>query len=70
MQGKEVPAMLTNPELVQETIELTSHSLDQRGLALVWERIIAIVVPPGVENGADFWLCSWRYCRVEKLSRK
>jgi len=51
MQGDEAPAMPTKPEMVWETIELTRHALDQRGLASVWERVIAIVVQPGVEYG-------------------
>ena len=51
MQGREETALPTKPELVQETIELTRHALDKNGLASVWERVIAIVVQPGVEYG-------------------
>jgi D-tagatose-1,6-bisphosphate aldolase subunit GatZ/KbaZ len=51
MQGCEETALPTKPELVQETIELTRLALDQHGLASVWERVIAIVVQPGVEYG-------------------
>jgi len=51
MQGREETVLPTKPELVQETIELTKYALDQHGLASVWERVIAIVVQPGVEYG-------------------
>ena len=51
MQGHEGTVMPTKPEMVQETFELTRHALEQRGLASVWERVIAIVVQPGVEYG-------------------
>ncbi len=51
IQGHEETALPTKPEMVQETIKLTRYALDQRGLASVWERVIAIVVQPGVEYG-------------------
>lgn len=51
IQGHEETVLPTKPEMVQEAIELTKHALDQRGLTSVWERVIAVVVQPGVEYG-------------------
>ena len=51
IQGREETALPTKPQTVRETIKLTRNALDQHGLGSVWERIIAIVVQPGVEYG-------------------
>lgn len=51
IEGHEEKATPTKPEMVKETIELTKQALNQRRLQSVWDRIIAIVVQPGVEFG-------------------
>jgi D-tagatose-1,6-bisphosphate aldolase subunit GatZ/KbaZ len=43
----------TKPELVREMIGLTQKALVKRGLPKIWEKIIAIVVQPGVEFGSQ-----------------
>jgi D-tagatose-1,6-bisphosphate aldolase subunit GatZ/KbaZ len=40
----------------QETIEVTKQAFIVRGLASAWERVVALVVQPGVEFGDDFVL--------------
>jgi D-tagatose-1,6-bisphosphate aldolase subunit GatZ/KbaZ len=58
--GSEVPApggdqtgsqeiQITTPESVSETILATRQEFKKRGLDAAWERVIAIVVQPGVE---------------------
>ncbi len=46
----ETPAT-TRPEDVARTIQLTKAAFEERGLHSAWERVIAIVVQPGVEFG-------------------
>ncbi len=38
---------------LEETISLTSSAFRRRGLESAWERVIAVVVQPGVEFGSD-----------------
>jgi D-tagatose-1,6-bisphosphate aldolase subunit GatZ/KbaZ len=40
-------------EDAQETIELTREAFKRAGLEAAWERVIAVVVQPGVEYGDD-----------------
>jgi D-tagatose-1,6-bisphosphate aldolase subunit GatZ/KbaZ len=42
---------ITRPAEVEETIALTRREFQQRGLESAWERVIAVVVQPGVEFG-------------------
>jgi D-tagatose-1,6-bisphosphate aldolase subunit GatZ/KbaZ len=44
---------VTNPADAAQTIELTRQAFAARGLASAWERVIALVVQPGVEFGDD-----------------
>jgi D-tagatose-1,6-bisphosphate aldolase subunit GatZ/KbaZ len=44
---------VTEVEDAQETIELTREAFKQAGLGAAWERVIAVVVQPGVEYGDD-----------------
>ena len=48
---KEETLALTNVEAAQETIEVTKEAFKRRGLEVAWERVIAVVVQPGVEYG-------------------
>ncbi|HWQ83192.1 MAG TPA: class II D-tagatose-bisphosphate aldolase, non-catalytic subunit, partial [Anaerolineales bacterium] len=50
-QGAMHKDWITRPEQVQETMDLTHTAFLERGLEAAWERVIAIVVQPGVEFG-------------------
>ncbi len=52
-QGDEMPLTITTPEEVAETIELTQAAFHRRGLEAAWERVIGVVVQPGVEFGDE-----------------
>lgn len=43
---------ITSPEEVDETIEITRKAFYKHGLENAWERVIAVVVQPGVEFGS------------------
>lgn len=45
---------ITKPAVAGETIELTHRAFKTLGLESAWERVIALVVEPGVEFGDDF----------------
>jgi D-tagatose-1,6-bisphosphate aldolase subunit GatZ/KbaZ len=62
--GTEVPApggesqeegtpSTTAPEHVHRTLEAFRRAFEERGLLPAWERVIALVVQPGVDFGAD-----------------
>lgn len=52
-QEHEADVAVTTVEAVRETIELTKKEFVRRGLEAAWERVIAVVVQPGVEFGDD-----------------
>ncbi len=45
---------ITNVQDTQETLEMTQRAFYDLGLEFAWERVIAVVVQPGVEYGNDF----------------
>jgi len=47
---------VTNVADVEQTIQVTRESFLREGLAEAWERVIGVVVQPGVEFGDDFVL--------------
>jgi D-tagatose-1,6-bisphosphate aldolase subunit GatZ/KbaZ len=47
---------VTKVEDVRQTIEVTHDALLRHGLEAAWERVLAVVVQPGVEFGDDFVL--------------
>jgi len=51
IQGLEKPLQPTKVENLQNTIDLTKQCFYRRGLQSAWERVIAVVVQPGVEFG-------------------
>jgi len=53
MQSEEQAIHITEVEGVQETINLTRQAFLDAGLAAAWERVIAVVVHPGVEFGHE-----------------
>jgi len=42
---------ITQPEDVARTVQLAKQAIEARGLQTAWERVIALVVQPGVEFG-------------------
>ncbi|MGE5248948.1 MAG: class II D-tagatose-bisphosphate aldolase non-catalytic subunit [Bacteroidota bacterium] len=55
-QDHEDHVRVTSVEDTQHTIELTREAFHREGLASAWERVIAVVVQPGIEFGDDFVL--------------
>jgi D-tagatose-1,6-bisphosphate aldolase subunit GatZ/KbaZ len=53
---REEGVSVTKVEDVQQTIEVTREAFYRTGLQSAWERVIAVVVQPGVEFGDDFVL--------------
>ncbi|PWH17949.1 MAG: tagatose-bisphosphate aldolase [Anaerolineae bacterium] len=49
----EAAASLTRPADAAQTLELTRRAFLARGLDSAWERVIALVVQPGIEFGAE-----------------
>ncbi|MEO7837748.1 MAG: class II D-tagatose-bisphosphate aldolase, non-catalytic subunit [Anaerolineales bacterium] len=47
---------VTNVEDARQTIQVTREAFIREGLESAWERVIAVVVQPGVEFGDDFVL--------------
>lgn len=47
---------VTKVEDVRQTIEVTREAFLREGLASAWERVVGVVVQPGVEFGDDFIL--------------
>lgn len=58
----------TEAEDAQRTIELTQKAFLERGLESAWERVIALVVQPGVEFG-DAAVIEYRREKAAALSR-
>jgi D-tagatose-1,6-bisphosphate aldolase subunit GatZ/KbaZ len=52
-QGEQGQLSITDPADAACTIELTQHAFTGSGLDEAWERVIAVVVQPGVEYGDD-----------------
>ena len=59
---------VTKVQDVQQTIEVTREAFYREGLQSAWERVIAIVVQPGVEFGDDFIL-PYKPDEAKELSR-
>jgi D-tagatose-1,6-bisphosphate aldolase subunit GatZ/KbaZ len=55
-QEFEASVQITSVERARETIGITREAFRREGLAAAWERVIALVVQPGVEFGDDFVL--------------
>jgi D-tagatose-1,6-bisphosphate aldolase subunit GatZ/KbaZ len=51
-EADEAPAV-TAPDAARRTIEIAGKAFRARGLQSAWERVIAVVVQPGVEFGDD-----------------
>lgn len=55
-QEYEANVQVTTIERARQTIEITRKAFRREGLSAAWERVIALVVQPGVEFGDDFVL--------------
>ncbi|HXK60261.1 MAG TPA: class II D-tagatose-bisphosphate aldolase, non-catalytic subunit, partial [Acidobacteriota bacterium] len=58
---------VTSAEDVRSTLEQTKATLERRGLGHVWERVIALVVQPGVEYSDDA-VFEYDRCKTANLS--
>jgi D-tagatose-1,6-bisphosphate aldolase subunit GatZ/KbaZ len=63
--GAGAPAV-TKPQRAARTLELTAAAFSARGLEAAWERVIALVVQPGVEFGSDS-VCAYERPRAHAL---
>lgn len=59
---------VTTPQDAQETLEITRQIFAQRGLEAAWERVVALVVQPGVDF-SDSHVHEYDRSRAEPLSR-
>src|SRR6266498_3108699 len=55
-QEHETGVNVTKVEDAQQTIQVMHNAFQRNGLEAAWERVIAVVVQPGVEFGDDFVL--------------
>lgn len=53
-QEEDEPLRVTDVQDTRETLEMTQQAFYDLGLESAWERVIAVVVQPGVEYGNDF----------------
>lgn len=60
---------VTNPEDLEETIELSKKSFYERGLEEAWNRVIAVVVQPGVEF-SDTQVFEYNRKKASKIKSK
>lgn len=67
LQGEE-NVSVTTVESARQTIEVTREAFVRNGLEGAWERVIALVVQPGIEYGDDFVL-AYRSDLAKELSR-
>ena len=67
-QEHEEGVRVTKVEDARQTIEVTREAFYREGLQSAWERVIAVVVQPGVEFGDDFVL-AYQLDAAQELSR-
>jgi D-tagatose-1,6-bisphosphate aldolase subunit GatZ/KbaZ len=68
VKGMEDALSVTHPSNVAETIEATQEAFSRRGLTPAWQRVIAVVVQPGVEYG-DASLFEYDRAQAVELAR-
>jgi D-tagatose-1,6-bisphosphate aldolase subunit GatZ/KbaZ len=66
--AREESVSVTNVADVRRTIQVTREAFLRAGLAEAWERVIGVVVQPGVEFGDDFVL-EYQPEKAKELSR-
>ncbi len=47
------PPVVTTVESVHQTLQIFQHAFEGRGLSAAWQRVVGVVVQPGVEFGDD-----------------
>ena len=68
IRDEEAAEAVTSVDTVRESMELHRQAFLARGLESAWERVVAIVVQPGVEFGDDFVL-GYDPGKAQSLSR-
>jgi D-tagatose-1,6-bisphosphate aldolase subunit GatZ/KbaZ len=48
------PPVITTAESLDQTLQVFQHAFEQKGLSTAWQRVVGVVVQPGVEFGNDF----------------
>jgi D-tagatose-1,6-bisphosphate aldolase subunit GatZ/KbaZ len=48
------PPVVTSVESLQRTLQIFRQAFEQKGLSAAWQRVVGIVVQPGVEFGNNF----------------
>jgi D-tagatose-1,6-bisphosphate aldolase subunit GatZ/KbaZ len=59
------PPAVTTVESLHQTLQIFQRAFEERGLSAAWQRVVGVVVQPGVEFGNDFVL---EYDRTEAHS--
>ena len=68
-QEEENGVIPTAPADVEKTIFITRKHFAEAGLSGAWERVVGVVVQPGVEFGDD-WVFAYKREKAKDLSRK
>jgi D-tagatose-1,6-bisphosphate aldolase subunit GatZ/KbaZ len=48
------PPVVTTVESLHQTLQIFQQAFEQKGLSAAWQRVVGVVVQPGVEFGNDF----------------
>jgi D-tagatose-1,6-bisphosphate aldolase subunit GatZ/KbaZ len=48
------PPVVTTVERLHQTLQIFQQAFEQKGLSAAWQRVVGVVVQPGVEFGDDF----------------
>jgi D-tagatose-1,6-bisphosphate aldolase subunit GatZ/KbaZ len=52
--GSGAPPVVTTVESLHRTLQIFQHAFEERGSSAAWQRVVGVVVQPGVEFGNDF----------------
>ena len=67
MQEEEDTLQVTRPEDLRETVRLSKDAFLRRNLHDAWERVVAVVVQPGVEFGSST-ICEYDWEKAAALT--
>ena len=68
-QEEENEIIPTTSEDVEKTVSITRKHFDKAGLSDAWERVVGVVVQPGVEFGDD-WVYGYKREKAKGLNQK
>ena len=68
-QGDDARLRITKPADFHETVRLTKEALDRLGLSEVWNRVVGVVVQPGVEFG-DHSIDEYDRAQAKQLTKE